>query len=142
MPVSVPKTSPKRRSFARWTYRAQDLVVLTAVTHDSERIQSRISKGQRHLGEAWGEWGTGLHAPSSSGVTQDTLNRKQLRQSTGSVVCGEAHAGPSAWGFAGAARAGGLSPQEPKVQAPGRQAGVRREAGRSHTQLRSVSRSG
>lgn len=44
-----PQDLPQRCSFARQTYRTQD-PVLTAVTHDSERIQSKISKGKRHLG--------------------------------------------------------------------------------------------
>lgn len=66
---------------------------------------------------------------------------KRLRQLMGGVVCRGGSPEAQRRGFAGTARAGGLSPASAKGQTPGRQAGVRRKAGRVHAQLRSGSRS-
>lgn len=83
---------------------------------------------------------------SPSGVTWDTIPPARDCDSPWEASsAGEARRGgsPEAQrrGFAGTARAGGLSPASAKGQTPGRQAGVRREAGCVHAQLRSGSRS-
>lgn len=71
------KTPPPRPPQARWftssAPRTQHIVPVVAIIHCSERIQIKISKGKRNIGQSPGETRIKLLEFSLSWVSQDML---------------------------------------------------------------------
>lgn len=63
------------------------VVILMAVIYDSERIQSKKSRGRRHMGEAWRIPGESFRESSPQEFTQDTQFPQQGAAATGTKCC-------------------------------------------------------